>query len=95
MIKNSTRNYGVGAVISPYIMSLALKSAKWNQAYQWTSYIQLVILLVCVLSMPLWKQNEQKDAEEENRDSAAVIGLQMASAYIGSTLMPMVFGHLQ
>ena len=29
------------------------------------------------------------------RYSAAVIGLQMASAYVGSTLMPMVFGHLQ
>lgn len=27
--------------------------------------------------------------------SAAVIGLQMASAYLGSTLMPMVFGKLQ
>ena len=29
------------------------------------------------------------------QNSAAVIGLQMASAYIGSTFMPMVFGHLQ
>ena len=29
------------------------------------------------------------------RHSAAVIGLQMASAYVGSTFMPMVFGHLQ
>ncbi|MBR5384069.1 MAG: MFS transporter [Clostridia bacterium] len=29
------------------------------------------------------------------RNSAAVIGLQMASAYIGSTFMPMVFGQLQ
>lgn len=29
------------------------------------------------------------------RYSAAVIGLQMASAYVGSTLMPMVFAHLQ
>ena len=29
------------------------------------------------------------------RHSAAVIGLQMASAYIGSTFMPMVFGNLQ
>ena len=29
------------------------------------------------------------------RYSAAVIGLQMASAYTGSTLMPMVFGNLQ
>ncbi len=29
------------------------------------------------------------------RNSAAVIGLQMASAYVGSTFMPMVFGILQ
>ena len=29
------------------------------------------------------------------RHSAAVIGLQMASAYVGSTFMPLVFGHLQ
>ena len=29
------------------------------------------------------------------RYSAAVIGLQMASAYVGSTFMPMIFGHLQ
>ena len=29
------------------------------------------------------------------RHSAAVIGLQMASAYFGSTFMPMVFGHIQ
>ena len=29
------------------------------------------------------------------RYSAAVIGLQMASAYTGSTFMPMVFGHIQ
>ncbi len=27
--------------------------------------------------------------------SAAVIGLQMASAYVGSTFMPMIFGQLQ
>ena len=27
--------------------------------------------------------------------SAAIIGLQMASAYIGSTFMPMVFGLIQ
>ena len=29
------------------------------------------------------------------RYSAAVIGLQMAAAYIGSTFMPTVFGHIQ
>ena len=29
------------------------------------------------------------------RHAAAVISLQMAAAYTGSTLMPMAFGHIQ
>ena len=31
----------------------------------------------------------------DRKYSAAVIGMQMASAYIGSTFMPMIFGQLQ
>ena len=57
--------YGVGAVISPNIMALALKKARWNEGYRWTAYIQLAILLVCILSLPLWKKNENAAEEEE------------------------------
>ena len=64
--------YGVGAVISPCIMSLALKLARWNEGYRWTAFIQLGILLVCILSLPLWKQNESKQGEEDNRDSEGI-----------------------
>ena len=63
--------YGVGAVISPFIMAQALKAARWNEGYRWTAYIQAGILLVCVLSLPLWKKNETA-AEEKNRDSAGI-----------------------
>jgi fucose permease len=63
--------YGVGAVISPWIMSLALKVARWNEGYRWTAYIQMGILLVCILSLPLWKKNESQ-TEEENRNSAGI-----------------------
>ena len=63
--------YGVGAVISPWIMSLALKVARWNEGYRWTAYIQMGILLVCILSLPLWKKNESQ-AEEESRNSAGI-----------------------
>ena len=45
--------YGVGAVISPNIMALALKYARWNEGYRWTAYIQMGILLVVILSLPL------------------------------------------
>ena len=58
--------YGVGAVISPNIMALALSKARWNEGYRWTAYIQMAILLVCILSLPLWKKNESSaEAEEE------------------------------
>ncbi len=63
--------YGVGAVISPSIMSQALKLARWNSGYRWTACIQLGIMLVCVLSLPLWKQNGGQ-TEEENHDSAGI-----------------------
>ena len=57
--------YGVGAVISPNIMALALSKARWNEGYKWTAYIQMAILLVCILSLPLWKKNESSTEAEE------------------------------
>ncbi len=64
--------YGVGAMISPYIMAQALKLARWNAGYRWTAYIQLGILLVCILSLPLWKKSESQ-SEEESSDSAGIM----------------------
>ena len=59
--------YGVGAVISPNIMALALSKARWNEGYRWTAYIQMAILLVCILSLQLWKKKEgSAEAEEES-----------------------------
>ena len=63
--------YGVGAVISPYIMALALKYARWNEGYRWTSYIQILILLVCIFSLSLWKANG-KDEEEDYSNSVGI-----------------------
>lgn len=56
--------YGVGAVISPTIMALALRLAGWNEGYRWTSFIQTGILLVVILSLPLWKRNEAAEDKE-------------------------------
>lgn len=51
--------YGLGAAISPHIMSAALRAARWNEGYRWTAYLQAAILAVCILSAPLWKKSEQ------------------------------------
>ncbi len=64
--------YGVGAVISPYIMALALRRARWNEGYRWTAFVQAGILLVCILSLPLWKKTEDASGEEEIRNSAGI-----------------------
>ena len=56
--------YGVGAMISPYIMALALKMARWNQGYQWTALLQTGILLAVLLSLPLWKKSEAGQKED-------------------------------
>ncbi|WP_295153482.1 sugar MFS transporter [uncultured Ruminococcus sp.] len=63
--------YGVGAMISPYIMSLALSRARWNEGYRWTAYIQSGIMLVCLLSFPLWKKNAET-ADDDESDSAGI-----------------------
>ncbi len=61
--------YGVGAVISPNIMALALKHARWNEGYRWTAYIQIGILITCILALPLWRKNAANESEEV-KDSA-------------------------
>lgn len=63
--------YGIGAAVSPYIMGYALRVARWNEGYSWTACVQAGILLVCVLSLPLWKQNEKQD-QAEVKNSAGI-----------------------
>ena len=57
--------YAVGAVISPNIMAVALSKASWNEGYRWTAYIQIFILLICIISLPLWKKNESDSNKQE------------------------------
>ena len=57
--------YGVGSMISPNIMALALKYKNWKEGYRWTAYIQIFILAICFISLPLWN-NENKKEERNN-----------------------------
>lgn len=57
--------YGVGAVISPNIMALAIKFAKWNEGFRWTSFVQIGILILVIIGIPLWRINENKNNNVE------------------------------
>lgn len=50
--------WGVGASAGPLIMSLALTAGHgWQAGYRSIAYIQIVLTLVIVLSLPLWKRS--------------------------------------
>jgi fucose permease len=48
--------YGVGVVVSPYVMSAMLRTASWREGYRTVFFIQSGIALLLFLSFPLWKK---------------------------------------
>ena len=56
--------WGVGTIISPYIMTFALANSVWTDGYKIVSGIQLCIAAAILLTFPLWKVNGKKSAEE-------------------------------
>ena len=56
--------WGVGAMISPYIMSYALVNSYFGDGYKRVSLIQFIIFLVLLLALPLWKKMPKKGGEE-------------------------------
>ena len=64
--------WGVGATVSPYIMSAALATSRgWQGGYFTVSIIQFVLVAFLFLSLPLWKksfalQSTEKGPREKN-----------------------------
>lgn len=67
--------WGVGTIISPYIMSYALTHTVWTNGYRMVSYLQFGIVIVLLLTFPLWKINKVNEGTEENTE---VLGLKGA-----------------
>ena len=65
--------WGVGTIISPYIMSYALVHSAWTNGYRTVSYLQFGIAAVLLLSIPLWKVNKSA-AEQENGEFLGIKG---------------------
>ena len=63
--------YGLGAIISPTIMAVAIKNTHWNDGFLWTSFIQGGILLVTLITLPLWKIHANKEKEVEIKEETS------------------------
>ena len=81
--------WGVGTIVSPYVMSYALTHSVWNDGYRAVSCIQFVIAAVMVLTLPLWRVNKTAAVEGEN---GKPIGLKGALEIKG--VLPLLLGFL-
>ncbi|MBP1546532.1 MAG: MFS transporter, partial [Oscillospiraceae bacterium] len=66
--------WGVGTIISPYIMSYALTHSVWSDGYRTVSYIQFAIFLIILLTLPLWKINAKADSKKTDTKPLGIRG---------------------
>ncbi len=57
--------WGLGACISPYIMSYCIMGGSWRWGYGNVSAIQIVITVLLFASLPIWKIKTASNTEEE------------------------------
>lgn len=60
--------WGVGAIVSPFIMSYALTSSTWNDGCRIVGYIQLGIAALLLVTLPVWKINSKKTGAVEQKN---------------------------
>ena len=65
--------WGVGTIVSPFVMSYALANSSWNTGYRIIAFIQMGIAAILLLSIPIWNVNKSKTAN--NKDASNHIGL--------------------
>jgi len=65
--------WGVGASVSPYIMTFALiQLDKWNYGYLIVSVIQAVLSVIIFASLPLWKSTKRDNDGQTNIETNAL-----------------------
>lgn len=64
--------WGVGTIVSPFIMGYALTNSGWNSGYRIVGFIQLAIAILLLATLPVWKVN--KKTEDKAQKSLGLIG---------------------
>lgn len=64
--------WGVGTIVSPFIMGFALTNLTWKYGYRIVGFIQLAIALLLLVTLPVWKVNKKTELKEQK--SVGLIG---------------------
>ena len=65
--------WGVGTIVSPFVMSYALSTTVWNNGYRIVSLIQIGIAVLLFLTLPVWKVNGKKEMLGEETESVGIL----------------------
>ena len=64
--------WGVGTIVSPFVMSYDLTNSNWNNGYRIVGFIQLAIAILLLVTLPVWKVHNQ--SAEKKQQSIGLIG---------------------
>lgn len=64
--------WGVGTIVSPFIMGYALTNKTWNSGCRIVGAIQLAIAILLLVTLPVWKVNKATD--ETEKKSVGLVG---------------------
>ena len=59
--------WGVGTIVSPFVMSYALATSTWHNGYRIVGFVQLGIAALLLLTLPVWKVNQNAAAEAQKK----------------------------
>jgi len=85
--------WGVGTIISPFIMSYSLVNTTWHNGYRIVSYIQIAIAIILLLSAPLWKKQKGSVNNNAHKDSKSIGILQVLKIKGVPSLLLGFFGY--
>ena len=82
--------WGIGTLISPYIMSYALTGGLgWNTGYRYIAILQAVLTAILFLSLPLWKN--KNIAANNDEQSKRVLSLKQVISIRGAKEIMVTF----
>ena len=59
--------WGVGAIVSPFVMGYALANSVWNDGFFIVGCIQLGIVALLILTLPIWKKYKSVDTDKHKK----------------------------
>ncbi|KAB1439826.1 MFS transporter [Candidatus Galacturonibacter soehngenii] len=78
--------WGVGASLGPYIMAYALTGGNnWNMGYRYISYLQILLTLILLISLPLWsKHSKTSHTTDQTPSNKEVLSLKQIISIPGA-----------